>query len=196
LLGGREIVIKNLGPHLKRVPCVSGATLMGDGTVVLILNPADLVRAAAKVGTAPVRPAAPSVGPANRSRTSKSVLIVDDSPSVRRVLTTLVQRQNWTAIAAKDGMEALEILQRGQATPDVILSDIEMPRMDGYELLSVIRAQANLSHLPVVMITSRSVEKHRKKAMELGASAYVTKPYQDESLVAVIRQLTRSVRGE
>jgi chemosensory pili system protein ChpA (sensor histidine kinase/response regulator) len=196
LLGGREIVIKNLGSHLKRVPAVSGATLLGDGSVVLILNPPELMRAAAAAVAAAThsitmsqlfpRPAAP------RARAATRVLLVDDSPSVRRVLTNLVERQGWTAIAAKDGIEAMEILQRGQGLPDVVLSDIEMPRMDGYELLGTIRAQAGLKQLPVVVITSRAAEKHRRKAMDLGASAYVTKPYQDESLIDVIRHLSRS----
>lgn len=191
LIGGREIVIKNLGTHLKRVPAVSGATLMGDGSVVLILNPPELLRAASAVVAATTSQLIPRPA-ASRLRTATTVLLVDDSPSVRRVLTNLVERQGWKAIAAKDGIEALEILQRGQALPDIVLSDIEMPRMDGYELLGSIRNQAPLRRLPVVVITSRAAEKHRRKAMDLGASAYVTKPYQDESLIDVIRQLTRS----
>ncbi|QEL13694.1 hybrid sensor histidine kinase/response regulator [Limnoglobus roseus] len=191
LIGGREIVIKNLGSHLKRVPAVSGATLLGDGTVVLILNPPDLIRASAAVVAASTSQLMPRAA-APRARSATTVLLVDDSPSVRRVLTNLVERQGWKAIAAKDGTEALEILQRGQALPDVVLSDIEMPRMDGYELLGSLRNQAAFKKLPVVMITSRATEKHRRKAMDLGASAYVTKPYQDESLIDVIRQLTRS----
>ncbi len=190
LIGGREIVIKNLGPHLKRVPAVSGATLLGDGSVVLILNPPDLIRAAAAVLAVTTSQLLPRAT-APRVRAATTVLLVDDSPSVRRVLTNLVERQGWKAIAAKDGSDALEALQRGQALPDVVLSDIEMPRMDGYELLSSLRNQPAYRHLPVVVISSRATEKHRRKAMDLGASAYVTKPYQDESLLDVIRQLTR-----
>ena len=188
LLGGREVVIKNLGTHLKRVRAVSGSTLMGDGTVVLILNPSELLRGASAATVAPVRHAAQVP---TRPRNALNVLIVDDSPSVRRVLTSLVERNGWTATVAKDGIEAVEALQRGAARPDVVLSDVEMPRMDGYDLLGTIRGLPAFAALPVVMITSRAAEKHRRKAMELGASAYVTKPYQDEALVAVIRQLAR-----
>ncbi len=187
LVGGREVVVKNLGAHLKKVPGVSGATLMGDGSVVLILNPAEFVRQADVVMTTPASPTAPA---AAKLKSRLTVLVVDDSPSVRRVLTTLVERNGWAAVSAKDGLEALEILQRGQVHPDVVLSDIEMPRMDGYELLGTVRSQSATRGLPVVMITSRSADKHRKRAMELGAAAYVTKPYQDESLTELIRQLT------
>jgi chemosensory pili system protein ChpA (sensor histidine kinase/response regulator) len=192
LLGGREIVVKNLGPHLKKVSAVTGATLLGDGSVVLILNPADLVRAAALRTSTTMSQLVPRSVPL-RPRAATTVLLVDDSPSVRRVLASLAERQGWTAIAAKDGVEALELLRRGPL-PDIVLSDVEMPRMDGFELLGSIRGQSNLARLPVVMITSRAAEKHRRKAMELGASAYVTKPYQDESLVDVVRHLVRSAR--
>ncbi len=190
LIGGREIVVKNLGPHLARMPMITGATLLGDGSVVLILNPRELLRTAAIHTSATFSQLLPRPAPARR-KAETSVLLVDDSPSVRRVLMGLMERNGWKSITAKDGVEALELLQRGPV-PDIILSDIEMPRMDGYELLGSIRGQATLSRLPVVMITSRSAEKHRQKAMELGASAYLTKPYQDESLLEVIQQLTRS----
>ena len=125
-----------------------------------------------------------------RAKAVLNVLVVDDSPSVRRVLTGLVERCGWTATVARDGLEALELLQQAGSRPDVVLSDIEMPRMDGYELLSTVRSLPGLTALPVVMITSRSAEKHRKRAMDLGASAYVAKPYQEESLVELIRRLT------
>ena len=190
LIGGREVVVKNLGSHLKRVPGVSGATLMGDGSVVLILNPAEFVRRTAPLPVS-VKPVAPAATPTDSAKAALTVLVVDDSPSVRRVLTTLVERNGWTAVTAKDGLEALETLQRGQVRPDVVLTDIEMPRMDGYELLSTVRAQPTSRDLPVVMITSRSAEKHRKRALSLGASGYVTKPYQDEALTTLIRQLAR-----
>jgi chemosensory pili system protein ChpA (sensor histidine kinase/response regulator) len=185
LVGGREIVIKNLGTHMKRVPGVSGATLMGDGSVVLILNPAEFVRAAVSQNQKAYRTDAVPA----RQRKQLSVMVVDDSPSVRRVLTTLIERNGWSVITAKDGLDAVEILNRGQTPPDIVLSDIEMPRMDGYELLSSIRNQPATRKVPVVMITSRSADKHRNRAVELGASAYVTKPYRDESLTELIRQL-------
>ncbi len=185
LVGGREVVIKSLGSHLKRVAGVSGATFLGDGSVVLILNPDDWGRRS--VAAIPHAPVAPAVA---RAKTVLDVLVVDDSPSVRRVLTGLVERCGWTATVARDGLEALELLQQAGPRPDVVLSDIEMPRMDGYELLSTVRSLPGLTALPVVVITSRSAEKHRKRAMDLGASAYVAKPYQEESLVELIRRLT------
>ncbi|MBL8865531.1 MAG: response regulator, partial [Planctomycetia bacterium] len=192
LLGGREIVVKNLGPHLRKATAVTGATLLGDGSVVLILNPVELARAAALRTSTTMSQLVPRSVPL-RPRAATTVLLVDDSPSVRRVLAALAERQGWTAIAAKDGVEALELLRRGPL-PDIVLSDVEMPRMDGFELLGSIRGQANLARLPVVMITSRAAEKHRRKAMDLGASAYVTKPYQDEALIDIVRHLVRSAR--
>ncbi|MBL8796071.1 MAG: Hpt domain-containing protein [Planctomycetia bacterium] len=190
LLGGREIVIKNLGNHLRRVRAVSGATLMGDGSVVLILNPAELGRPvkSALGGRTTSLPAAPTL----RSRAALSVMIVDDSPSVRRVMSHLIQRAGWQPIIAKDGLEALEQLQQSATPPDLVLLDIEMPRMDGYELLGTLRGQAAYRDLPVVMVTSRAGEKHRRKALQLGATDYVVKPYQDEALLDLIRRLAAS----
>ncbi len=189
LLGGREVVIKALGRQLRHVPAVSGATLLGDGSVVLILNPTELTRVSTTPLAAPVRPSKPS-----RVREGHSALIVDDSPSVRRVITVLLGAAGWRVTSAKDGLESLEILQRGEH-PDVVLTDVEMPRMDGFELLSSIRAQATPTHLPVAVLTSRAADKHRRKALDLGASAYVVKPYQDENLLEVLRHLVRPVRS-
>jgi chemosensory pili system protein ChpA (sensor histidine kinase/response regulator) len=121
-------------------------------------------------------------------------MLVDDSLSVRRVVTSLIEGAGWNAFAAKDGLEALEILHQSVAAPDLVLLDVEMPRMDGYELLSNLRAQEAFRNLPIVMVTSRAGDKHRKKAMDLGASAYVVKPYQDEALINVIRHLVRESR--
>ena len=188
LVGGREVVIKALGRQLRHVPAVSGATLLGDGSVVLILNPAELSRASAAPLAAQTR--TPAVV---RSRDGQTALVVDDSPSVRRVLTMLLGGAGWRVTTAKDGVEALEILQRGEH-PDVVLTDVEMPRMDGYELLATVRAQPTLAHLPVAVLTSRAADKHRRKALDLGASAYVVKPYQDENLLEILRHLARPVR--
>ena len=184
LLGAREVVVKNLGSHLRHVHGVSGATLLGDGAVVLIVNPADLLHP-------PVRPAtvrvAPEANPAGHR--ALTVLVVDDSPSVRRVVTRLLAGAGWTALPARDGLEALEVLQRGQALPDVILLDIEMPRMDGYELLAAVKSEAAYRDVPVVMVTSRAGSKHRRKAEDLGADGFVVKPYQDEQLLETVRRL-------
>jgi chemosensory pili system protein ChpA (sensor histidine kinase/response regulator) len=191
LLGGREVVIKSLGRPHKRLFGVTGATLLGDGSVVLILNPVELVRGAGGPSQAPLpaRPAQPA-----RARDNLRVLVVDDSPSVRRVLTMLLTGAGWQTTAAKDGLEALELLHRGGDRPDVVLTDVEMPRMDGYELLATVRREPELAHLPVAVLTSRSADKHRRKALDLGASAYVVKPYQDRNLLDILRQLARSGR--
>jgi chemosensory pili system protein ChpA (sensor histidine kinase/response regulator) len=184
LLGGREIVVKTLGTHLRQLRGVTGATLLGDGRVVLILNPADLFG-----GTA-AAPARPVVRPTARARNNAlNVLVVDDSPSVRRILTNLLRNTGWQTAAAKDGLDALEILNQAEAPPDLIVLDVEMPRMDGYELLATLKGQRAYRHIPVLMVTSRAGEKHRRKALDLGASGYLVKPYQDETLLRTIREL-------
>jgi chemosensory pili system protein ChpA (sensor histidine kinase/response regulator) len=187
LLGGREIVIKNLGTHLRRVVGITGATLMGDGSVVLILNPAEMLSQPAR----PRRPLTTMFSGTGDFQEALSVMVVDDSPSVRRVVSNLMRNAGWKAILAKDGVDALEQLQQTAEPPDLLLLDVEMPRMDGYDLLTALKAQDPLRDLPVVMITSRAGDKHRRKAFELGASAYLVKPYQDEALLDLIRQLTR-----
>ncbi len=191
LLAGREMVIKTLGNHLRRVHGVTGATLMGDGSVVLILNPADLVVEAPKPEAQPwtllQRPA--------RAREALTVMIVDDSVSVRRVVSNLIKSVGWQPMAARDGLEALELMQHSAQPPDLILVDIEMPRMDGYELMATLRAQEAYRNIPLVILTSRAGEKHHRKALELGASEYIVKPYQDQTLLNIIRQLVRESKG-
>jgi len=183
LLGGREIVVKHLGSHLRRVHGISGATILGDGSVVPILNPADLVRE-------PQRPRqdrpAVMLPPA---RQELVVLVVDDSPSVRRAASKLLQSLGWTVLLARDGLEALEQLHQIPDLPDLLLVDIEMPRMDGYELIATLKAQLAYAHIPTVMVTSRAGAKHRAKAEEVGADGYLVKPYQEDELLAVIRDL-------
>ena len=121
-----------------------------------------------------------------------SVMIVDDSPSMRHVTAKLVKNAGWETIIAKDGLEALEILQLAAELPDIILTDVEMPRMNGYELLAALKQKENLQAIPVIMITSRGGDKHRQKAVELGVSEYLTKPFQDLVLIEKINSLTKS----
>jgi chemosensory pili system protein ChpA (sensor histidine kinase/response regulator) len=174
---------------VRRVHGVTGATLMGDGSVVLILNPADLLREPVR---AKQRDRALAAVPSVRVKESLTVMVVDDSPSVRRVVSNLLKNAGWQPVAAKDGLEALEVLHRSTNLPDLIILDIEMPRMDGYELLSTLRAQEAYRSLPVLMVTSRAGEKHRRKALDLGASGFLVKPYQDETLLNRIRELVRA----
>ncbi|TEU15036.1 MAG: response regulator [Anaerolineales bacterium] len=198
LLAGREIVIKTLGNHLRRVHGVTGATLMGDGSVVLILNPADLIIEAPQpeAWAPPFDKLRTQLQPlATRAREALTVMVVDDSVSVRRVVSKLIKSAGWQPMAAKDGLDALEIIQHSAQPPDLILVDIEMPRMDGYELMATLRAQEAYRNIPLVILTSRAGEKHHRKALELGASDYIVKPYQDETLLNIIRHLVRESRG-
>lgn len=191
IVGGREIVVKSLGSHARRIHGVSGATLMGDGQVVLILNPADLVIDASSPDVSFGRPdrTTPHV-----ERDMLSVMIVDDSLSVRRVVSNLIRSVGWLPMAARDGLDALEIIQRSVKLPDLILVDIEMPRMDGYELMSTLKANESYQGIPLVVLTSRAGDKHRTKALAVGASEYIVKPYQDEMLFNTIRQLVEEAR--
>ena len=187
LMEAREVVVKSLGDMLRRVPGISGATLMGDGSVVLIVEPADIVRMSrGKVHRKQT--------PAAAQKQGYDVMVVDDSVSVRRVLSNLIANNGWTPTTAKDGVEALEILRNRGSAPDVILLDIEMPRMDGYDLTGILRSEAAFKEVPIVMLTSRSGEKHRRKAFELGATDYLVKPYQDETLLAAIRKVVRGAK--
>jgi chemosensory pili system protein ChpA (sensor histidine kinase/response regulator) len=187
LLAGREIVIKTMGNHLRRVHGVTGATLMGDGSVILILNPGDLVSEPAQ----PASEAWTAARVAAAARETLTVMIVDDSMSVRRVVSNLIQGAGWQPVAARDGLEALEMIHRSGKPPDLILLDIEMPRMDGYEFMTTLKGQEMYRDIPIIILTSRAGEKHRRKALDLGASEYVVKPYQDEVLVGMIRALAQ-----
>lgn len=189
ILYGREIVIKNLGSHLRRVHGIMGATLMGDGRVVLILNPAELLSEPAKTS------GRSGSSPAASLPETWHIMVVDDSISVRRIVSNLIKSAGWQPIMAKDGVEALEIIQQSPRLPDLILLDVEMPRMDGYELTAILRGRDTYKNIPIVMLTSRAGEKHRRKAFELGVSEYVVKPYQDEVLLGAVRQLVRASRG-
>lgn len=184
----REIAVKSLGSVLRNVNGISGATLTGDGGVVLIVDPDQLLTTALD-GEAETLPSINLMPTAQRQKLE--ALIVDDSVSVRRIMSNLVQAQGWEPIAARDGLEALEIIQTRRRAPDVVLLDIEMPRMDGYEVLSSLRAKEAYAKLPIIMLTSRAGAKHRRRAVELGVSEYLVKPFRDETLVAVIRRLVR-----
>jgi chemosensory pili system protein ChpA (sensor histidine kinase/response regulator) len=189
IVQGREVVIKNLGSHLRQVRGIMGATLMGDGSVVLILNPADLLDEPAQTG---IRSWETSALP---KRDTWNIMVVDDSVSVRRIVSNLIKNAGWQPTTAKDGLEALEIIQHAAQPPDLILLDVEMPRMDGFELTATLRGQEAYKDVPIVMLTSRAGEKHRRRAFEMGISQYLVKPYQDEMLLGTVRQLVRASRG-
>jgi len=182
LAGSREIVVKSLGPQFAVVPGLSGATILGDGRVVLIIDPLAQIRAAhLRPGPAAI-PTARYVSPPTKPLLA---MVVDDSVTVRKVTSRLLERHGMRVLTARDGVEALQLLAEQQ--PDVLLVDIEMPRMDGFELVSRLRAEPRLAAIPVIMITSRTGEKHRHRAMALGVSEFLGKPYQESQLLHLIR---------
>nr|MBA3827105.1 response regulator [Ktedonobacterales bacterium] len=221
IAGRQEIVAKSLGPHLKNVPTVSGATVLGNGQVVLILDPLEmLTRPPRNANAGPVIPPPGTVLPMDQNnargavlgdqrvslrppavatarpvpaspgggvRTTPYILVVDDSPSVRRVVSATLKNAGWEVLTARDGQEALEIV--AQRIPVGILLDIEMPRMDGYELMAALRKQPTYGDIPLIVLTSRAATKHQQRALQLGADAYVVKPYQDDQLLTTLNEL-------
>ena len=201
VLGNQEVVVKNLGPQLSRLPGLAGITLLASGAVALIYNPVALAtlygesaRAATQAAMrTPGRGSGASFahGPAaSAAPVAPLVMVVDDSLTVRRVTQRLLQREGYRVVLAKDGLDALERL--AEEVPQIVLSDIEMPRMDGFDLVRNMRADARLRELPVIMITSRIAQKHRDYAAELGVDHYLGKPYAEEDLLALVGRYTAS----
>jgi chemosensory pili system protein ChpA (sensor histidine kinase/response regulator) len=193
LTGNQEIVVKAVGPQLARVPGLAGATVLGNGEVALILNPVGLAgRAAERASTPQPEVAAPTETQivastaAAATATAAAVMVVDDSLTVRKIAGRLLARHGYHVLTAKDGVDALE--QLGEVVPDVMLLDIEMPRMDGFDLARNIRADKRLKHIPIIMITSRTADKHRQHAKEIGVNHYLGKPYDEEELLACISE--------
>ena len=193
VLGNQEVVVKNLGPQLSRLPGLTGMSVLASGAVVLIYNPVALVtvygeqarqlnRTQDQTGTAHAALSSLMAG----VTLAPLVLVVDDSITVRRVTQRLLKREGFRVALANDGLHALERLQ--EEKPAVVLSDIEMPRMDGFDLVRNIRGDAQLRDLPIIMITSRIAEKHREHARELGVDHYLGKPYSEDELIGLVRQ--------
>jgi chemosensory pili system protein ChpA (sensor histidine kinase/response regulator) len=196
VLGNQEVVVKNLGPQLARLPGLAGMTVLASGAVVLIYNPValtavygeqarllsadraqpEVMEAAGGTPATPLTPAQPQI---------PLILVVDDSITVRRVTQRLLQREGYRVALAADGLQALEKL--AEEKPTVVLSDIEMPRMDGFDLARNIRGDARLKDLPIIMITSRIAEKHREHAIGLGVDHYLGKPYSEEELLSLVK---------
>jgi chemosensory pili system protein ChpA (sensor histidine kinase/response regulator) len=190
----QEVVVKNVGAQVARLAGILGATILGNGEIVLIINPVQLItrdrsrrrssRRNCARKPAPRRPVLMR-SPRLASRRSQRSWSVDDSLTVRRVTQRLLERNNFTVLLAKDGVDALRQLQ--DAKPDVMLVDIEMPRMDGYDLTRNIRSSPVTASIPIIMITSRTAEKHRSMAFELGVNEYLGKPYQEDELMKLVR---------
>lgn len=180
--GTREIVVKNIGPQVARITGVAGATVRGDGRVILILNPVPLALRWASLPRIAVERAAPAEAvEVSAVLQPPLVLVVDDSLTVRKITTRLLSREGFRVDSAKDGVDALERMH--DLIPDVVLLDVEMPRMDGFELARVMRNDERLKSVPIVMITSRTADKHRNHAMEIGVNVYLGKPYQEQQLL-------------
>ena len=193
MIGNQEVVVKNIGPQLARVPGISGATVLGTGEIVLIINPVQLAQ----------RPGIMRYDPAENERITaelrqaaaasarKLVMVVDDSLTVRKFTTRLLTREGYEVVTARDGIDALKLLT--EHAPDAILLDIEMPRMDGFEFAKTIKGDPKTSGIPIIMITSRTADKHRNRANELGVERFLGKPYQEDELLQSLRTVTSSV---
>ena len=178
--GSQEIVVKNTGPMLARVAGITGATVLGNGDIVLILNP--VILAGREPAASTRLPDAPApAAPRPEAPAAPTVMIVDDSLTVRKITGRLLAREGFNVLTAKDGVDAMEQLQ--EHLPDVMLVDIEMPRMDGFDLTRNVRADGRLKHVPIIMITSRTADKHRAYAKEIGVNVYLGKPYQEDELL-------------
>ena len=180
MISSQEIVVKSIGPQLASIRGISGATILGDGRIVLILDINALVRSGAPV--VELKSAAPTP-----SDDRPLAMIVDDSITVRRVMERFLERNGMRVVTAKDGIDAISVLQ--DSKPDIILLDIEMPNMDGYEFATHVRNDERFLDLPIIMITSRVGDKHRARAIEIGVNDYLGKPYQDAQLLDAIRRL-------
>ncbi len=181
LMGSQQLFIKSLGPFVARLPALAGASLLGDGSIVLVLDVAEVFRLAESSRTQGAQLSDVAYEPVI---TRPLVLVVDDSVTIRKVTERILSRYDLDVATAKDGVDALSYLHEHR--PSVVLSDIEMPRMDGFELLASIRNDTAMSDLPVIMITSRTGAKHREKAVSLGVSGYLGKPYSEAELMSAL----------
>ena len=185
--------MKPVGPQVNSVPGIFGATIMGDGRVVVILDVAPLVRRqgvvdrAAAAALAAGTPAAPVAAPAPAARRVPVVMVVDDSITMRKVTGRVLECNNMEVLTAKDGVDAVE--KMAERVPDLVLLDIEMPRMDGYEVAQNMRSDPRLKDVPIIMITSRTGDKHRQRAMDIGVNRYLGKPYQEPELMRIVFDL-------
>ena len=186
LLGHREIVVKPVGPQINSVPGILGGTITGDGQVVIIKDTGPLIRQAMLTGARP----APPIENTDIRPQKTLALVADDSITMRKVTTRVLEAYDFEVVTARDGVEATEQMQ--ERVPDLLLLDIEMPRMDGYQVAEYVRADARLRNVPIIMITSRAGKKHRDRGKQAGANAYLSKPYKESELIDEVRKLLRS----
>jgi chemosensory pili system protein ChpA (sensor histidine kinase/response regulator) len=187
IISNREIVIKSVGRQLGTISAVNGATILGDGRVVFILDIPTLIDTSRDIHL-------DTNDAINLERELTQIqeqpplaMVVDDSITMRKASGNLLKRLGFEVLTARDGVDALSQLH--EQKPDIILLDVEMPRMDGFEFASIVRNDAQFRHLPIIMITSRTGQKHRERALEIGVNAYLGKPYQEEELVSEMQKL-------
>jgi len=190
LLGNHEIVVKSIGAQLGRVPGVTGATVLADGRIALIMNPVQLSQ---RQRAAPSAPRTMHTGSLRDTTSIKValapvVMVVDDSLTVRKITGRLLEREGYRVVTAKDGVDALE--KMAESLPRVMLVDIEMPRMDGFDLARHVRADARTQGIPIIFISSRTAEKHRNRAAQIGVNAFLGKPYPEAELLQLVAKYT------
>ena len=183
ILNRLEIIVKNVNRQVLNIPGISGATILGDGRVVPVLELLDLARRIADLNTLHEQHAEEA------EAAIPNILVVDDSVTMRKVSTRLLERHHYNVATAKDGLDAIEVLNT--FTPDVILLDIEMPRMDGFEFAAHVRHGSNVPDVPIVMITSRTGDKHRERADAIGVQGYLGKPYSEDMLIQTLEFLLK-----
>ena len=182
VLDNTEVVIKNLGSQLTQAPGIEGATITGNGEVILIMNPVKLMPRSdiQKILNTPTKLSLDS-NQRKKPKTTPTIMVVDDSLTVRKVTCRLLEREGCDVLIAKNGAEAIKILQ--DTIPDVMLVDLEMPKMNGFELIRNIRARSKTAKIPIIIISSRTAEKHQKLAKELGVNVFLGKPYKEDTLI-------------
>jgi len=186
VLETRDMVVKDLGQYIPRLHGITGATISGDGSVTPVLDLPELLRSGSATR---MTPHAEIADEADEASQLPIALVVEDSLSARRSLVQLLEDSGWIVREARDGIEAAELI--GKQRPAIILTDLEMPRMNGLELTSHLRAHEKTADLPIIMITSRSANKHREMAENAGVNAYLTKPFQEDELMNHIQDLVR-----
>ncbi len=188
LIGNREVVVKNIGAQLARVPGVEGAAVMGDGHIILIINPLKLMH---REEVQAIFTSDMSTLPSAQTKPDKAatVMVVDDSLTVRKITSRLLEREGCEVLIAKDGVVATQLLQ--DIIPDVMLVDLEMPRMDGFELIRSVRSNPRTKNIPIIIISSRTAEKHRNVAKNLGVNVFLGKPYKEDEL---LKNLTKFIK--
>jgi len=185
ILGEQEVLVKALGPQLARVRNVAGASVLGTGQVVPVLNVPDLMKSAVKPMALSLAPVAAETGAAAKKQ---SILVVEDSITSRALLKNILESAGYDITTAVDGIDAYTALKTG--TFDLVVSDVEMPRMDGFDLTAKLRSDKRLAQMPIVLVTALESREHRERGIDVGANAYIVKSSFDQSnLLEIIRRL-------